>query len=410
MSSFRLSKNISTKKSFNSDPIWEIEANGEHNLENSAKEKVLFVTNKLFVDESKPEGGVRLCTYDFINLLKCRYEVVIYSLEFNRTLTYRIKAKIGLDVYEDYDLNKYATLLKDKIAKHSIQKVFINLSNATAISKVIKKHNGENVKVILCSHGNESGDFLHQTVRFSQYMAPLPRFFSAWRLGRVLQKEVEFRTRYLDMVLNVSPIEESIEKWLGVNETYMVPRVYAPDFINWNPTEGKIGFLSDLSHYPNYNGLLQLCKALAAAKPSKSVQIRVVGKRGRNLDNLMSQYDFISPTGYLTDDELKVEAASWMYYLNLVFYYSKGVSTKLAKGMNWGLPVLSTEAGNRGYVFKNGGVVTCDSPSHMAEVIVNRAFDKGAACKDRAEVIKAVEAYADMNEVMIELYPKIENL
>lgn len=379
-------------------------------LNNTLTEKVLFITNKLFVDENKPEGGVRLCTYDFINLLKCRYEVLVYPVEFSKSIGYRIKAKIGIDVYEEYDLGRYEYLLKDEIAKHKIRKVFINLSNAAAISKIIKKYNGKDVKVILCSHGNESGDFLHQSVRFPHLMSPLPRFFSAWRLGRVLQKEVELRNKYLDLVLSVSEIEDSIEKWLGAKETFMVPRVFAPDFISWSPKGGRIGFLSDLSHFPNYNGLLELCEAIRAAKMSPNIEIRVAGKSGRNLDMLIKEFDFISPTGYLSEEELKQEVGTWMYYLNLVFYYSKGVSTKLAKGMNWGLPVLSTQAGNRGYRFKKGGVVTCNNPNEMVEVITSRAFQKESALKDRMEVIKAVEAFSDMNDLMEELYPVIENL
>lgn len=373
-----------------------------------SKEKVLFITNQLFVDESKPEGGVRLCTYDFIELLKCRYEVVIFSLDYNKSFIYRLKAKIGVDVYEEYDTNKYLKLLANEIKKAHIKKVFINLSNALAITKAVKENS--DVKVILCSHGNESGDFLHQTVRFSRMMHPLPRLFSSWRLGRVLQKELDFRNRYIDLVLSVSDIENSIEKWLGAKQTFMVPRVFLPDFISWNPIVGRIGFVSDLSHYPNYYGLFNLCKELQNKDLDKKIEIRVVGKSCGNLKLLLKEFNFISPLGYLNEEQLKQEAGSWMYYLNPVFYYSKGVSTKLAKGMNWGLPVLSTEAGNRGYIFKNGGVVTCKGAKDMANKIITSAFDKPAVSKEREKVIKAVTSFCSMNDVMNNLYPIIENL
>lgn len=372
-------------------------------------EKVLFITNRLFVDETKPEGGVRLCTYDFIKLLKCRYNVVIYPVDYNQSLLYKFKAKIGIDVYEEYDAGKYSNLLADEIRKANIKKVFINLSNTSAIAKVVKEENTD-IKVILCSHGNESGDFLHQSVRFNKMMSPLPRFFSSWRLGRVLQKELDFRNRYVDLILSVSDVENNIEKWLGAKQTFMVPRVFSPDFILWNPKEGRIGFLSDLSHFPNYYGLLNLCNELKTLNFEKKIEIRVVGKPSKNLDLLVKNFSFISPTGYLNEKELKQEAGTWMYYLNLVFYYSKGVSTKLAKGINWGLPVLSTEAGNRGYVFKNGGVVTCKGAKEMASKIIATAFDKPAVSKEREEVLKAVEAFCDINDVMNDLYPIIENL
>lgn len=372
-------------------------------------EKVLFITNKLFIDDTQPEGGVKLCTSDFIGLLQTRFEVVIFPLEFNRSVLFRLKAKIGIDVYEEYNANAYAGLLSIEIKKYEIQKVFINLSSAITLSKIVKEIDPA-VKVILCSHGNESGDVLHQSVRFSALISPIQLFFSSYRLGALLKRELEYRRRYVDLVMTVSEIEAGIEKWIGAKTTFMVPRVFFPEFIDWKPIEGRIGFLADLSHYPNYYGLLRLCQALQESKPDKKLQIRVAGMPTRNLNLLTKQFDFIVAAGYLDEAELKKEAATWMYYLNLVFYYSKGVSTKLAKGMNWGLPVVSTQAGNRGYIFKKGSVVTCKDAEEMAKLLLERTFDIEKAAADREEVLKAVYSFSDMNVVMEELYPLLESI
>ena len=99
-----------------------------------------------------------------------------------------------------------------------------------------------------------------------------------------------------------------------------------------------------------------------------------------------------------------------MYFLNPVFYYSKGVSTKLAKGMNWGLPVISTVAGNRGYIFKRGGVITCYNPDEMAKEITDRAFNFDIAKADREQVMHAVDSYKDFSELMKGIYPVINSL
>lgn len=378
-------------------------------MDNENKERVLFITNKLFVDDTQPEGGVQLCTNDFIKLLQCRYNVKIFSIEFNRSVWFRLKAKIGVDLYEEYDAEKYTDGLAIALKENNIKKAFINLSSATALAKVIKGITSE-VKVILCSHGNESGDVLHQSVRFSNLISPLQLLFSSYRLGALLRKELEYRRDYIDLVLSVSEVENSIEKWIGAKRTFMVPRVFSPDFIPWNPKPGRVGFLADVSHYPNYYGLLQLCEALENGTSKERIEIRVVGMPARNLTLLMKRFDFIVATGYLSEEELRKEASTWMYYLNLVFYYSKGVSTKLAKGMNWGLPVISTEAGNRGYFFKEGIIVTCKDAAEMSQIILDRCFNKGKACKDREEVLKAVKAFSSVSLIMEELFPVIESL
>lgn len=372
-------------------------------------EKVLFITNKLYLDDTQPEGGVKLCTRDFIKLLETRFKVEIFGLEFNRSVFFRFKAKLGIDIYEKYDAASYQTALAVVLKDKNIKKVFINLSSATALSETVKKINPK-IKVILCSHGNESGDVLHQSVRFVNLISPIQLMFSSYRLGALMKKELYFRSKFIDLVLSVSQVEANIEKWLGAEATFMVPRVFSPETIAWNPIKGRVGFLADLSHYPNYNGLLQLCLALQQLGLNHNVEIRVVGMPARNLELLKQQFHFIVPLGYLSEDKLKEEASTWMYFLNLVFYYSKGVSTKLAKGMNWGLPVLSTEAGNRGYIFKDACIPTCSNAGEMARLVLERAFDRERAKKDRLEVLKAIEGFSDFNIVMAQLSPVLDKI
>lgn len=373
-------------------------------------EKVLFITNRVFIDDSKMEGGVRLCTYDFIKLLQCKYEVINFPLDYSKKISFRLKAKLGMDVLEDYDKAAYATELFKAIREQGITKVFINLSSTSAVAEVIKNEFKDTVTIALCSHGIEAGDLLHHTVRFKHFLPWIKQKTSAWKLGKTLQKELELRLNSFDIVLTVSEIEQSIEHWLGAKEVFFVPRVFEPDYIQWNPVLGRVGFIADVSHYPNYYGLLQLCKAIKRSSYAEKINIRVVGKNCTNLDLLKNEFPFVTALGYMDNAELITEAGTWMYYLNLVFYYSKGVSTKLAKGMNWGLPVLSTVAGNRGHVFYNGNVVTCDTAEDMVSIILSRLENKDLLDGDMKNVKLAVESFCDYNKVMDNLYPIMEKI
>jgi hypothetical protein len=373
-------------------------------------EKIIFITNKVFVDSTKPEGGVSYCTKDFISLLQTKFDVVIFPLTYNRSLLYRIKAKLGIDVFEDYNAADYKDELDQYIISNGIKKVFINLSSTSAVAKVIKEKFGDSVKTILCSHGIEAGDFLHHTVRFKHLLSKLHILTSSYRLGKILKSELALRLDCFDLILTVSEIEVAIEKWLGAKKVFFVPRILLPDFIEWKPIPGRLGFVGDVSHFPNYYGLLKLCEAISVGQMNEKTVIRVVGKPCRNLELITAKFSFVQPIGYLDNDKLIQEAGTWMYYLNLVFYYSKGVSTKLAKGMNWGLPVISTEEGNRGYSFVKGSINTVDNVEGILQLINSRINDNKLLEKDKENVELAVRSSESYNDLMNQLFPIITSL
>jgi hypothetical protein len=373
-------------------------------------EKIIFVTNKVFVDKNKPEGGVSYCTKDFVALLQTKFEVIIFPLTYNKSLLYRIKAKLGIDIFEDYNPADYKSDLYQCIENNDIKKVFINLSSTADVSRIIKNKYGEHVKTILCSHGIEAGDFLHHTVRFKSLLSKLHILTSSYRLGKILKTELSLRLNYFDLVLTVSEVEVAIEKWLGAKKVAFVPRVLTPSFISWQPVMGRLGFVGDVSHFPNYYGLLKLCEAISNNKSDKEIILRVVGKPCKNLELITAKFSFVQPIGYLDNDKLIEEAGTWMYYLNLVFYYSKGVSTKLAKGMNWGLPIISTEAGNRGYSFVKGGVNTVNDVEGILQLINTRLDNNLLLKRDKENVELAVQSSVSYVDLMQSLSPTIASL
>jgi hypothetical protein len=333
------------------------------------KPSALFISNKIYFDPNLREGGVKLCTQDYLRLIQELYDVHVFQVAYHISFLYRLRVKLGLNIYSDYQTSKYINELRIVIEKYRIKIVFLNLSNTAPFASLVKSLFGNRVKVILCSHGNESGDFLHEVTRFKKRIPFYRSIFSSFVLGRLLKKEAAFRHKNLDAVLTVSPVEESIEKWLGAKHVFIVPRTVYAVFIERNPVVGRVGFIGDLSHWPNFFGIDEICKALASASSFNQVQLRLVGTPEEVGRKLAERYSFVSYLGYMNEESLLKEAASWSFFLNPVFYYSRGVSTKLTKAFGWGIPVITTSIGCRGYVWKEEQPVYAETPAEMANAI-----------------------------------------
>src|SRR5687767_3818892 len=109
-------------------------------------ERVLFISNELYLDETTPEGGVRVCTLEFIELLKQKYEVILFPVKINPSIVFKIKTRLGFGFYDAYETNKYLAQLSDVIKQNNIELVFLNLSNLIKFSPVIKKAAKGNTK------------------------------------------------------------------------------------------------------------------------------------------------------------------------------------------------------------------------------------------------------------------------
>lgn len=367
------------------------------------KEKVLFITNAIYLDKTKKEGGVRLCTEEYIQLLEEHFEVILFPVQYNIDLYFRIKVRAGLNSYNDYKASDYEPGLQEVITKNHIGYVFLNLSNTIRFAEVIKRHFKDSVKVILCSHGNESGDYLHEITRFKSSMGGIKNLFSTITLGRMLKIEATYRQRFIDLVLTVSPVEEEIENWIGAKKVMMVPRVINSNPLDWKPVIGRVGFMGDLSHWPNFHGIDSVCKELE--KLNTKTEIRLLGNPEKKGMELSGKYPFVKYQGFLNDTEILTEAASWSFFLNPVLYYSRGVSTKLAKALGWGIPVITTLIGCRGYVWKGGSLVTVDNAKEMAKKINELSWNMEAiniAKKETDKVVNSTILISDISEILKE--------
>lgn len=354
-------------------------------------ETVLFLSNNKFISKTKLEGGVSVCTQEYISLIKQVYEIALFHVECRKDLIYRIRVKLGLNIYHDYNPQKSISKLFSLIDSKKIKYVFLNLSNTMEFSLLLKEKYGSRIKIVLCSHGNESGDYLHAITRFNTSTNIINSIIDSYVLGAMLKKEHNFRQKYIDYVLTVSPIEASLENWIGAKKVMMIPRTITANEINWNPIAGRIGFIGDLSHDPNLHGIRSLCDVLKQ-KGIKHLEIRLVGNPEAIGNKLCKDYSFIKYLGYLDNNILEDEITTWSYFLNPVFYFSRGVSTKMAKAIGWGLPVISTTIGCRGYSWVEGNVIIAETPDEMIDYLINTFSDPSYMYNAKINVNKILDS------------------
>jgi glycosyltransferase involved in cell wall biosynthesis len=365
--------------------------------------KAIFITNKIFIDKSSNEGGVKLCTQDYFELLSRKFDLMVFPIENRRSIWYRIQVKLGINQYCDFKKSERLIELCDLILKEDIRYLFLNQSNTALLGLEVKKFFGDNISVFICSHGNESGDLLHQVTRFQSELPFYRRVLSSWILGKTIRSESFHRTNGIDGVLTVSEVEVQIEKWLGAKKVFFVPRTIDYNPIAFNNKIGVVGFIGDLSHAPNYYGIRTICEAIKKQKSNKELVIRIIGSTTVESKKIQQDFSFVNCVGYLTNQELVKECESWSFFLNPVFYYSRGVSTKLAKALSFGLPVITTEMGNRGYQWGKGELPTVSSPEEMAESILDLAFDPIKIEHYRKQVFQIVNTIPTLNELSLRL-------
>jgi glycosyltransferase involved in cell wall biosynthesis len=363
------------------------------------KSKAIFLTNKIYIDKSLNEGGVRLCTEDYIELISFKFDVLIFPVENRKSLWYKILVKLGVNHYNDFENHSKVEELHNLIQKNDIKYLFLNQCNTAFFGLELKKYCGNNISVFICSHGNESGDLLHQLTRFRNELPFYRKLLANWTLGKTIRAEVNQRVNGIDAVLTVSEVETQIENWLGAKKVFFVPRT-----IDWNPLPynnqiGIVGFVGDLSHAPNFHGIKTVCEALKSIQNIKGLQMRIVGSYTDGCRELEKDYPFVNCLGYMLNEELARECESWSFFLNPVFYYSRGVSTKLAKALGMGLPVITTEIGNRGYQWEEGDLPAVNTPQEMANKILELAFDIDEIQHYRKQVIQIVNSTPTYQEL-----------
>nr|WP_067057304.1 glycosyltransferase [Mucilaginibacter sp. L294] len=324
---------------------------------------VLFITDRSNTDYVIP-GGVQLCTNEFITYFEnAGYPVDLFKVRPAVTIINRIKIRLGIGPYSIYDINLYIKDIVERVKIDKIKLVLFNQLNLAHWVSDLKKNLPADVKFICLSHGNESGDYLHDITKTHKIS-----FISTWRLGKLLVYEKHLFNN-LDGVIVISKPEIHINNWIGAKQILYLPRILSPTFINWQQNNKRIGFVGTLNHLPNITGIKLLAAELKKSKVS--TEFVVVGGPESIGHDLEKEYSFIKYKGRLSNEELMNEAKTWTVFLNPVFWYARGSSTKLAQAINWGIPVITTPAGTRGYELSHHAIITEDNtPASFVNAII----------------------------------------
>jgi glycosyltransferase involved in cell wall biosynthesis len=340
-----------------------------------AIKKAIFLTHPNAL-KSEFTGGVQLCSQEFHQIIAGIEGISLtdYFVPYTKNLLQRIQMKLGLENYSMYDAKKDSPELIKYIRDNKIDVVFINMSSLVRYSKFIKANFADSVKVVLLSHGNHSGDFLHLITKPVVKPSILRQFLNKLRLGLLISTEADYRVKHLDAVVALSETEKQIENWFGGKKVIFLPRRLYTEFLPFKPVIGRIGFVGRLDHPPNLQGVSILLDAIQKMDHS-TVEFRLVGAPESNGQQLAGRYPFIKYLGELSDKALEEEVASWAVFTNPVWWYSTGASTKLARAISWGVPIVSSTAGMRGYSWKSGSIILADSPAAMAVQLLQTAVD-----------------------------------
>jgi glycosyltransferase involved in cell wall biosynthesis len=337
--------------------------------------KAIFLTHPQLL-RSEITGGVQLCSQELHHIIENISEISLsdYFIPYTRNIMQRVMMKLGMENYSMYDVKKDAPALLSYVEKENIGIVFLNMASVVRYAKPLKEKFGDKVKVIMLSHGNHSGDFLHLITKPLTKQSAVRRALNKIRLGWLIATEAQYRVSYLDGVVTLSETEKQIENWFGGKRVEFLPRRLYPDFLLHTPVLGRVGFVGRLDHPPNLQGISFVLDELKN-KDIPGLDFRLVGAPDEYGKMLQKKYPFIKYTGELSDRDLEKEVASWAFLLNPVWWYSTGASTKLAKAISWGVPIITSTAGMRGYEWKEGKLLVQDTPSAMAKAIINNAFD-----------------------------------
>ena len=341
--------------------------------------------------EAEVAGGVQICTREFLAIVRAAAEsTMVFPVETSRHWLDRLQRKLRIQAYRNFRPDDYKASLRSVVASGKITHAFLNRSELIRFGELLKQI-APQVKVVVMSHGNQSGDDLYEVSGpAGRRSAGWARWQATWTLGLDLVTESSARHRTIDAMVVMSREEAVMERWLGASQVVVLPRLlhFAP--LERTPSPGKVGYVGTLDHTPNLVALEAILEELAR-RNLPDLEIRLVGSPEHNGHRLAAQYPFITYLGRLNDDALQREASTWELFLNPIFWLSRGASMKLRTALAWGLPVLTSRSGARGYEWNAVNLPTsADSASdfcdQMAVLLSSPDALNDAAAASRAVV------------------------
>lgn len=332
-------------------------------------------------------GGVQICTREFIDVIKAAdIDLAILPFEPDRRFSTLLLRLADSSPFVRAFAPDLLPKIEAAVRETRFDFVFLNQEVLTALGPFLRSTLGERCKIVVLSHGLEHTDLLHYIrLRHRLPISGRTRPSASVLLGRIFLAEQHFR-QFVDGVCAISPFDADVERWLGTRHVVWLPRVVTPQPLAWQPVPGRLGFVGTLDHAPNLEGLVAILEVMAR-KQTQGLAVRVVGSM-EIAEWLRARFAHVEVLGPLDDRALAIEAATWTAFLHPIFCLPRGASTKLALGLSWEIPVVTTAPGRRGYAWGEGGPVEVDTAE--AFVAACQALDPGAAQRSRRDVQRAV--------------------
>jgi hypothetical protein len=346
---------------------------------------------------SRQSGGQQICTQEYVEALQTAgftLEHVVFDLA--NGIKEKLLRRLDPRPYR-YSLpgdlaDRAAAVANTKQATH----IFLNTVDLAPLAAELKQRGSW--QIVMLSHGLESVDFVH-TLRTQNWRND---FFGLSRtqelkLGRQIIEECKQRI-YIDKVVCLAKFEAEIERWLGAREILVVPRIVRPAILNWTPVEGRSGFVGRLDHPPNLEGLLMFLDEMEKIGRT-GLDVRIVGAPHEYGARLANRYPFVSYLGMLSDADLTSEAATWTCAINPVFCYARGASTKLAVLAGWGIPLVTTPQGERGYEWQGDHPIACATAGEFALAVRDIATNHTERSKARAKMMRLLSSPLNIEQI-----------
>jgi hypothetical protein len=329
------------------------------------KRSAVFVSHRNSVEGGA--GGQQVCTHEYRDMLRLAgFELHDVLWEHERTLARRVANRLQPSPYSRPWSSDLARRVADEIERRHADIVFLNVIDLLPLATDLKKLGGKHCKIVMLSHGLASVDEVH-TQRILREYPFLPLNPSPLRPGDLLRQEVQFLPA-CDHVVSLAPFEAEICRWLGSVSNSWVPRAIPDGALERQPFPGRVGAVGTLDHPPTMEAMWLVLEAMRRRGPGPS-RVRIVSGSRRQAEFFAREFPFVDDLGRLDDAALRQEASTWSAFLHPLFCFARGASTKLATGLSWGLPCITTESGMRGYELPPGIVIKADAPDDFAEAI-----------------------------------------
>lgn len=338
--------------------------------ENKRLKKTLFVAFEGSLGSTI--GGQQACTRELMEVLqKAGFDLVQVAIRNRLGLLDRARNRMRPIPYPVCWPGDTPERIAQRARESGAGTIFFNLIDFLPLARQVRSKTDAKTKLVMLSHGLASPD-VRQINRIAGEMPEIIGRCPRYDLEAVLKKEREYLGDF-DQVISLAEFEADLCREMGARRSDWIPRVIPEQPLEWRPVEGRLGFVGTLDHPPSMEGMVKVLEAWPRNAGS-GVKVRVVSRSRWHGEWLARRFPQVEYLGPLESGEVEKEAASWCAFLHPMFCFARGCSTKLATGLSWRIPCLSTVSGIRGYELPQGAVEMAETPGEFARRAVDLGF------------------------------------